>query len=245
MIDAKAAAVELQGCVRAAELEAAIVDRGGHHALVEDIDAGIAESCLNGVGTIPLLEDVFIGEHLHMARLIGFHGPVHDVDPVGEEVGHGAATKIPEPPPAVELFFADGLIGSAAEPLLPIKDLGIDRSGGHENMIVLPPIGSDLGYAPQASSLNEIDGIAKVAPAALLHAALQDLLAGADCPAEGGAFLNGVGDRFFKIDVFACCQGVDRHAHMPVVGRGDNDGIDRLLEDCAIIHMGGCDAIGT
>ena len=112
-------------------------------------------------------------------------------------------------------------------------------------MIVLPPIGSDLGYAPQASSLNEIDGIAKVAPAALLHAALQDLLAGADCPAEGGAFLNGVGDRFFKIDVFACCQGVDRHAHMPVVGRGDNDGIDRLLEDCAIIHMGGCDAIGT
>jgi len=55
--------------------------------------------------------------------------------------------------------------------------------------------------------LNEIDGIAKVAPAALLHAALQDLLAGADRTAEGGAFLNGVGDRLFKIDVFACCRG--------------------------------------
>src|SRR5437879_12039445 len=150
MIDAKAAAVELQGCVRAAEVEAAIVDRGGHHALVEDIDAGIAASCLNGVGTIPLLEDVFIGEHLHMARLIGFHGPVHDVDPVGEEVGHGAATKIPEPPPAVELRFADGLIGSAAEPPPPIKDLGIERSGRHDDAVAPPPMRSGWGHAPTA-----------------------------------------------------------------------------------------------
>src|SRR6266850_963359 len=54
VIDAKAAAVELQGCVRAAELEAAVVDRGGHHALIDHIEAGIAESCLNGVGAIPL-----------------------------------------------------------------------------------------------------------------------------------------------------------------------------------------------
>src|SRR6266481_6885194 len=41
VIDAKAAAVELQGCVRSAKLEAAVVDRGGHHALVHDIEAGI------------------------------------------------------------------------------------------------------------------------------------------------------------------------------------------------------------
>jgi len=59
----------------------------------------------------------------------------------------------------------------------------------------------------------------------------------ADRTAEGGAFLDGAGDRLFKIDVFAGCQGIDRHAHMPVVGRGDNDGVDLLLQDFAIIHV--------
>ena len=84
-----------------------------------------------------------------------------------------------------------------------------------------------------------------MAPAALLHAALQDLLAGANRTGEGGAFLDGASDRLFKIDVFAGCQGVDRHAHMPVVGRGDHDGVDLLLQDFAIIHVCGGDAVGT
>ena len=116
VINREAAAIDLQGGFRAAELQAAIVDGRSHHAFVDDIEAGIAESGLDGVGTIPLLENIFVAEHLRLARLVGFHGPVHDVDPVGEEIGHGAAAEIPEPAPVVEFFLAEGLIGSAAEP---------------------------------------------------------------------------------------------------------------------------------
>jgi hypothetical protein len=102
-----------------------------------------------------------------------------------------------------------------------------------------------LGDAPEATPLNELDGIAKVAPAALLHAALKYLLAGADRTGEGGAFFQGVRDRFFKINIFAGCQGVDRHAHMPVVGRGDKDGVDLLLEDFVKIQVGARDSVGA
>ncbi len=245
VIDGEAAAVDLQGCFCAAKLEAAVVDGRSHHALVDDIEAGIAKSGLNSVGTFPLFEDEFVAKHLGLARLVGFHGPVHDVDPVGEEIGHGAAAKVPEPAPAVELFFGERLIGSAAEPLLPIEGLGVDGLGRHEELIVLPPVGSDLRDAPEAASLNEIDGVAEVAPAALLHAALQNLFAGAHRALQRNAFLNGVSDRLFQKDVFAGGEGVDGHAHMPVVGRGDDNGVELLLEDFAIIRVSGGDAVGA
>ena len=34
-----------------------------HHAFVDDVEAGIAEGGLDGVGAIPLLEDIFVAEH--------------------------------------------------------------------------------------------------------------------------------------------------------------------------------------
>ena len=245
VIDSEAAAVDLQGCFCAAELEAAVVDGRSHHALVGHIEAGIAESGLNSVRTFPLFEDEFIAEHLRLARLVGFHGPVCDIDPVGEEIGHRAAAKIPEPAPAVELFFGERLVRSAAEPLLPIEGLGVAGLRSHEKVVVLPPVRSDLRDAPEAAAVNEIDGIAEVAPTALLHAALQNLFTGADRMLECGTFLNGVSDGLFEIDVFAGGQGVDSHAHMPVVGRCDDDGVELLLEDLAIVRMSGGDAVGA
>ena len=75
----------------------------------------------------PTARKIFVGDHLRLVRLVALHGPVRDVDPVGEEVGHGAAAKIPEPAPVVEFLFAEGLIGCAAKPGLPIKRLLVDR----------------------------------------------------------------------------------------------------------------------
>src|SRR5439155_519713 len=101
-----------------------------------------------------------------------------DIDPMGKEIGHGAAAKVPKPAPAVELFFAKGLVGSVAEPLLPIERLDFDGVVFAPRQIVLPPIGADLGNAAEAAALNQIHGIAEMAPTALLHAALQDLFDG-------------------------------------------------------------------
>src|SRR5712675_1639660 len=240
-MDGEAAAINFQGRFGAAEFEAAVVDGGGHGAFVDDIEAGIAKRGLKGVRAIPLREDVFIGEDLRVGGLIGFHGPMHDVDPVGEQIGHGATARVPEPAPEIESFCVERLLGSAALPLLPIEGLQVD---GLERLrcvceIVLPPVGADLRDAAEAAALNEIHGVAKVAPTALLHAALQDLFAGADRMGEGRAFLQGVRDGLFEIDVFAGCDGVDGHADVPVVGRGDEDSVELLVEDLAIIDVRG------
>ena len=173
------------------------------------------------------------------ARLVGLHGPMHDIDPVREEIGHRAAAEIPEPAPAEEFFFAEGLIGRAAEPLLPIERCGSTTGFGPCALVVLPPVGADLRDAAEAAALNEIDGVAEVAPTALLHAALEDLFAGADGAGEDGAFFERVGDRLFEVDVFAGGEGVGGHADVPVVGRRDEDGVELVVEDFAIVDVRG------
>ena len=115
-INAEAAAVDLQGCLRAAKFKPAVIDGGTHHALVHDVESGIAKCRLNRVGTIPLLENVFVPQHLRLARRVGLHGPVHHIDPMGEQIGHGATAKIPEPAPVVKFFFAERLVGSGSKP---------------------------------------------------------------------------------------------------------------------------------
>src|SRR5262249_5465257 len=144
------------------------------------IEAGIAEEGLHSVRAIPLVENIFVAEHVNLLRRIRPHRPVDDVDPVGAKVSHGAATEIPEPAPAVEFFFSECLRWSVPEPLLPIESLRIDRLVGRRRLIVLPPIGADLRDAADASTLNEIHGVAEMAPTALLHAALQDAFVGTD-----------------------------------------------------------------
>ena len=93
-------------------------------------------------------------------------------------------------------------------------------------LVVLPPVGADLGDAAEAAALDEIDGVAEVGPTALLHAALEDVFAGADGFGEDGAFFERVGDGLFEVDVFAGGDGVGGHADVPVVGRGDEDGVE-------------------
>src|SRR5712672_3621368 len=103
-MDGEAGAINFQGGFGAAEFEAAVVDRGGHGAFVDDIETGIAQGGLKSVGAIPLREDVFIGEDLRVRGLIGFHGPVDDVNPMSEEIGHGATARVPKPAPEIESF---------------------------------------------------------------------------------------------------------------------------------------------
>ena len=55
---------------------------------------------------------------------------------------------------------------------------------------------------------------------------------------EGGAFFDGVGDRLFQVNVFARRQGIACHAHVPVVGGGDEHRVDILGQHFVIIEMG-------
>src|ERR1700761_863214 len=177
MPDGHAAAVDLQCCLGTAELEAAVVDRRRHHALVDDVEVRVAEGSLDCVGALPLLVDELVTEHEGGRRLVGFHGPVHDIDPVGKQVGHGAAAEVPEPAPAEELLKRKRLLWRATHPSLPVQLRLIDRLGHPAEAIVLPPIGAHLWYLAQRTTLYKVDGVAEVLPTALLHAALQNLVA--------------------------------------------------------------------
>ena len=82
-------------------------------------------------------------------------------------------------------------------------------------------------------------------PAPLLHAALQDLLPAMNRLGQRSSLLDGVGDRLLQVDIFAGCQGVDRHADMPVVRSSDEDSVDILRQDFVVIKMGGREPLGA
>ena len=111
-------------------------------------------------------------------------------------------------------------------------------------MIVLPPIRSHLYHTPEATRLNQIDRVAKMRPTALLHAALQNLFARTDRARECSALVHGVGNRLFQIDVLARRQCIDRHLHVPVVRRRNDDRIDILRQHFPIIKVRRCEPLG-
>src|SRR6185312_3798530 len=177
--DSEAATIYFQRGVGAAKLKAAIVDGRIHHALVNDVESGIPERRLNGVGAIPLLKDIFVRQSECLARLFNFHRPVNYVDPVSKQVSQRSTAKIPVPAPLVKFIQAKGLIWSRTQPHLPIKRLLVDGFGRPVALVVLPPIRPHLRNPAEAPTLNHVDGIAEVSPTALLHAALQNLFTGA------------------------------------------------------------------
>src|SRR3954451_11466658 len=166
----EAAAIDLQCRVAPAEFKSSIIDGRIHHAFVHHIEARIAERRLNRIWTVPLLERVFVRQHERMFGLIRLHGPVHNVNPVREQIGHCATAKVPEPAPVMEFLFVKSLVGSGPEPLLPVQRLYFKRFLRPIPSVVLPPVSPHLHNAAQASSLNQINCVTEMCPAALLHA---------------------------------------------------------------------------
>ena len=215
----KAAAVELQGGLGAAELEATVVDGGAHHAFIHYVEPGVTERGLNGVGAIPFVEDVFVAEHLRLAGVSDFMAQCATSIQC-------ANRSVMAPPPKFQyqrqrLYFSrlKGCSGVAPSHCFQSRVGCRLASASTRLVIVLPPIGSDLGDSAQPAPLNELDGITKVSPAALLHPALQDLFAGAHRLGEGRALFDGVGNGLFQVDIFAGRHCLARDAHMPVVRR--------------------------
>jgi hypothetical protein len=76
-----------------------------------------------------------------------------------------------------------------------------------------------------------------MSPTALLHAALQNLLARTNRASQRSAFFDCVGDRLFQINVFARREGIDCHSNVPVIRRRDDHRVNVLREDLSIIQV--------
>jgi hypothetical protein len=84
---------------------------------------------------------------------------------------------------------------------------------------------------PEAARAHEFGGLAQRLHAAAMDADLRDALGLIGHLDHPPAFLHRQRQRLFDIDVLACATGIDEHDGVPVVGRGDGDGIDVLVVD--------------
>jgi hypothetical protein len=75
--------------------------------------------------------------------------------------------------------------------------------------------------------------------AALLRADLHDLAVLGQRVEDAPAFLRLVSQRLFNVNVLAGRHGVDRHRHVPVIGRGDEHGVHVFVaQELVIIAVG-------
>lgn len=76
---------------------------------------------------------------------------------------------------------------------------------------------------------------------AALHSDLADAVVGADGAHQRLAVLRIVDHRLFDVDVLARLAGVDTDRPVPVVGSGDDDGVDVLVAEHAFVFLVGLD----
>jgi hypothetical protein len=82
-----------------------------------------------------------------------------------------------------------------------------------------------LNRSEDAAS-NQLDGAAKFRTRPLLAAGLEDSFLISDFTIDKLSFVKRVRDRLFAVNVFSVSQSFKRAECVPVVGRGDDNGID-------------------
>ncbi len=89
------------------------------------------------------------------------------------------------------------------------------------------------------AGVDQFDGFADSRPGAALVAHLDDAVVLAGGFDEELAFEAGVAARFFDVNMFSGLDRQDAHPGVPVVGRGDDDGVDfGIFENAAEIAFG-------
>ena len=101
--------------------------------------------------------------------------------------------------------------------------------------LAVPGLGDE--HVADGAAVQEFHRALDVLGAAALRADLDDAVVAARRFDHQPAFADVVGARFFDIDMLAGFAGEDGGRAVPVVGRGDHDGVDRLVLEHAP-HVG-------
>ena len=142
-----------------------------------------------------------------------------------------------------------GSKGSGAEPTVVVKTIGDRLRGpvaGRSGLVVGADDGDHAVEATDEAVADQLAGEARLAIGAFVAAGLEDHAAAADGIDDPAAFVDGQGQRFFAVDILARAGGGDGHDGVPVVGDGDDDGVDvGPGEDLAIVDAGKTSSDGT
>ena len=153
-------------------------------------------------------------------------------------------------------MFVEGHLGGGAEIQIPVEAVGHFAVGhgasGLEGVIGVIP-DTDVADLAELAGLEEILDFAKVLGGAVLGADVDHPLVSSSGAEHGLAFTDVVGEGLFDVDILAGLAGEDRRDGVPVVRRGDVNGVDLFfLEDAAEILMdlggggeGGFGAVGV
>ncbi len=159
--------------------------------------------------------------------------PLGDVEVVGAPVGHHAAGVVADLPPAAAVVAAASfgvvrLPGSRAQPAVPIEAL----ADGFLGQVFLLGRGTDVDMDRQHLSdppaADQFAGEAEVALAALLAAGLKHAAVSSHRRDHVPGLADRQRQRLLAVDVLAGPGRRARDDRVPVVGRGNQDGVDVL-----------------
>ena len=199
----------------------------------------VVEGHVHGVGGgLVVVEEVFGTGAADADGEIGLEGPAGLIDLVGAIVAHVAGAEVPTPVPLVVMtVFVEGHHFGGADP-------GVVIEAGREGAVrFFADVGAVLGVpglghedAAEAGGVGDFDGSDGAGAAAGLHAGLDDAVVFAGGFDKEAALAEVVGDGFFDVDIFASGAGENGGGGVPVVGSGDDDGVDLFIfEDAAEI----------
>ena len=168
----------------------------------------------------------------------GVHEHVHDIEPVGAEIGEFAAAEIEECAEIQVLRRIPIAVFQRAEEAHPIEIVGFARRLGGQRLVrAAVPHAIHVGDFPDQPRTHEpFAGFEINLSGALLHPHLADAIVHSRRTDDFGAFFALAGERLLDVDVFSRVERVDRDGFMPVIRRGNQDGVDaRHFEELAMI----------
>ncbi len=245
-VDCDGVACDFHGAFGAGEEEAFAL-----FAAVDEVDAeaeieafGIVEECQQDIGGVAA---VFPEAQAAGGHGVGGAGRAGDEVSAAEEVNEevacdSAAVGLPFAP-LEEVLGVPWNFGGGAEETRPVAGFGagVERDGvvpGADGGVAVPVGGDHVEFA-DGSGRQEFFGLGVDDGADALAADLKNAVGGTGGGDDLGAVGVDVDHGLFEVDVFAGVHGVDGGLLVPVVGCGDDDGVDVFAGEDLFVVAGG------
>src|SRR5690606_36226206 len=155
--------------------------------------------------------------------------PLRDVEVMRPPIGHHAARELAEIAPRERVkAWMEGHLARGPEPEIPVE-AGWSLLGGKVARTGGPPhVHPDALDLSDATISNQLASLQELARRALLASGLKDAAEASRRIDHATALLDREGERLLAVDVLSGLARMDRDERVPVIGHGDDDGVDVL-----------------
>ena len=171
----------------------------------------------------------------------GLNPPNRRVQDVYTLIAQLAIAVIPEEPSVImEAVDIKGPFRRGPEPDVVVhrrRRVAVGRVADRRTQLALP--GIDFAHFAEFSRFQEFDGALEVRRAPVLRAHLADPLVFAHRISDPLSIVDRLRQRLFDVDIFPRLARQDSDPRVPVVGGGDEDGVDVLVVEHPLELFGG------